>query len=77
MPFDWRQLSAQQMNEHFNPRVACPDAQEHLDRFVARSAQARQAVPGLFDYWWPLAVTNQWVGLINRNATPTSAAPKN
>lgn len=49
MPFDWRQLSAQQMNEHFNPRVACPDAQDHLDRFIARSADAQQSIPGLFD----------------------------
>ncbi len=49
MGFDWRALAAQELERHFNPRVAVPDAQAHLDRFAARSAAARGLIPGRYD----------------------------
>ena len=49
MPFNWRDLPAEQMEQHFNPRAVNPDIQDHVDRYLARSAQARQDVPGRYD----------------------------
>ena len=49
MPFDWRDLPPEQMEQHFNPRVATADTQVHLERFIARSAAARQTMPGRYD----------------------------
>lgn len=49
MTFNWRELPPQALEQHFNPRVACADAQAHLDRFTARSAEARKHVPGDYD----------------------------
>ena len=49
MAFNWRDLPPGQMEEHFNPRFANPDAQDHIDRFTALSSDARQAIPGRYD----------------------------
>jgi arylformamidase len=49
MAFHWRNLPPGQMEEHFNPRFANPDAQDHIDRFTALSSDARQAIPGRYD----------------------------
>jgi len=49
MSFNWRDLPAAELERHFNPRVACPDAQDHIDRYAARSAEARRRVPGIYD----------------------------
>jgi len=49
MPFTWRALPPEQMEQHFNPRVATPDAQRLIDRFISRSVEARQTIPGLYD----------------------------
>ncbi len=49
MTFSWRELPREEMDRHFNPRVAVPDAQAHLDRYAARSAEARRHIPGRYD----------------------------
>ena len=49
MTFDWRSLSAEQMEQQFNPRVAVADAQARLDVYAARSAAARESIPGEYD----------------------------
>ena len=49
MAFDWRSLPPEQMEQHFNPRFVNPDAQHDIDRFIVRSAQARQTIPGRYD----------------------------
>ena len=47
--FDWRSLPPAEMEQHFNPRVANPNASELLEDFVARSAEARERIPGRYD----------------------------
>ena len=49
MTFDWRELSPQQMECHFNPRAAISDAQQLLESFVGRSKSARDKVNGIYD----------------------------
>ena len=49
MSFDWRALPPDEMEQHFNPRVAVPHAQQCLDAFAARSAAVRDAIPGRYD----------------------------
>jgi len=49
MTFDWRALTPDEMESHFNPRVAVPQAQDFLDAFADRSAKVRDAIPGLYD----------------------------
>jgi arylformamidase len=49
MPFNWRELPVDQMEQHFNPRSVNPDIQDHVDRYIARSAEARLASPGQYD----------------------------
>jgi len=49
MSFDWRTLTPAEMETHFNPRVAVPDAQDFLDAYAARSAAARESIPGRYD----------------------------
>lgn len=48
-PFDWRTLTPEEMERHFNPRVSVPNTLELLDGFMARSAQARERLPGRYD----------------------------
>ena len=49
MSLNWRDLSPADLERHFNPRVAVPDAQHLLDDFAARSADARKHIPGRYD----------------------------
>lgn len=49
MSLNWRELPPEELEKHFNPRVAVPDAQSLLDGFAARSAEARKHVPGCYD----------------------------
>ncbi|HZD25465.1 MAG TPA: alpha/beta hydrolase, partial [Alphaproteobacteria bacterium] len=49
MSFDWRAHEAEELERHFNPRVAVPEAAELLERYAARAAAARQALPGTYD----------------------------
>lgn len=46
---NWRELPPAELERHFNPRVAVPDAQRVLDRFAARSAEARKHIAGRYD----------------------------
>lgn len=48
MTFDWRGLPAETLEQHFNPRVACAGAQQHLDDFARRSAATRAHLPGRY-----------------------------
>ena len=38
---DWQQMTDDEVERHFNPRVAAPDAGKHLEHFIAESAAAR------------------------------------
>ncbi|MDF1735289.1 MAG: alpha/beta hydrolase [Minwuia sp.] len=38
---DWQQMSDEEVERHFNPRVAAPDAASHLEHFISESAAAR------------------------------------
>jgi arylformamidase len=49
MTFPWRDQPAPLLEQHCNPRVAVPHFQEALDRYAARSAAARQRLPGVYD----------------------------
>ena len=49
MTFVWRDQPAALLEQHFNPRVAVPTFQEALERYAARSAAARQRIPGVYD----------------------------
>ena len=41
---NWREMSDEVIEAHFNPRVASVDAEGSLARYAARSAEARQAL---------------------------------
>jgi arylformamidase len=47
--FDWRTLSGDELERHFNPRIAVPDALDCLDRYTRRSAECRNTLPGQYD----------------------------
>lgn len=49
MSFNWRALPGEELEQHFNPRVACPDVEQHLARYAALSAEARRGLPGRYD----------------------------
>jgi len=38
---EWQEMSDTELESHFNPRVACPEAATHLAYFAAESAAAR------------------------------------
>lgn len=39
---DWQQMGDDEVERHFNPRVASPDAAAHLEHFISESAAARE-----------------------------------
>ncbi len=39
---DWRRIPEAELESHFNPRVAVPDAEDYLQRLAAASAAARE-----------------------------------
>ena len=49
MTCPWREQPAPLLEQHCNPRVAVPHFQEALERYAARSAAARQRLPGFYD----------------------------
>lgn len=49
MSFDWRAQPDDEIERHFNPRVAVPDAADKLARFAAESEAARARVDGQLD----------------------------
>ena len=44
---NWRDMPDEILEAHFNPRVASHDAQGSLDRYAARSAEARTTLAGI------------------------------
>lgn len=44
--FDWRSLSSEELEPHFNPRLAVPDALDWITRYSERSAEARESLAG-------------------------------
>ena len=49
MTFDWRTSDDEQIERHFNPRVAVADAADQIASFPTRSAAAREALNGHYD----------------------------
>lgn len=47
--YDWRNKSADELEAHFNPRVAVPEALDLLARYQQRSAESRERIPGEYD----------------------------
>lgn len=46
---DWRSMSPQELEAHFNPRVAVPDFERHLAGWTERSERAKTTLPGEYD----------------------------
>lgn len=42
----WKQVPVAELEAHFNPRAAVPDAEDHLARAAARGAEARARLAG-------------------------------
>lgn len=49
MAFDWRSADDATIERHFNPRVAVPDAEAVLTRYIERSAAVRRDIAGTYD----------------------------
>ena len=49
MTFDWRQAADDDIEQHFNPRVAAENAMGHIQGYVARSEAARESLNGRYD----------------------------
>ena len=47
--FNWRDQSADVLEQHYNPRATVANVQQYLDDFAARSATAREQVGGEYD----------------------------
>ena len=73
MTFSWREQPAALLEQHFNPRVAVPSFQEALDRYAARSAAARQRLPGVYDLRY--GTRSQQTFDLHRAALSPSAPP--
>jgi arylformamidase len=73
MTFPWREQPAALLEQHFNPRVAVPSFQEALDRYAARSAAARQRLPGVYDLRY--GTRSQQTFDLHRAALSPSAPP--
>lgn len=46
MAIDWREMSDETVQAHFNPRIAAADAEASLARYASSSAEAREALAG-------------------------------
>ncbi len=73
MTFPWREQPAALLAQHFNPRIAVPDFQEALERYAARSAAARQRLPGVYDLRY--GVRPQQTFDLHRAVPPPTGAP--
>ncbi len=49
MTFDWRKATDEDIERHFNPRVAVADAGDHIARFTGSAAKARGQLAGRYD----------------------------
>ena len=47
--FKWENLSKNDLERHYNPRVAVPNAQDYIDDFIERSDDARKNINGSYD----------------------------
>ena len=47
--FNWKNLTKENLERHYNPRVAVPDAQDYIDDFIERSIVAREKIHGIYD----------------------------
>ncbi|HEX6959142.1 MAG TPA: alpha/beta hydrolase [Ferrovibrio sp.] len=47
--FNWRTLSADELEAQYNPRKSVPDFEQHFTAWVERSASARTRLPGAYD----------------------------
>ena len=47
--FKWENLSKTDLERHYNPRVAVPNAQDYIDDFIERSDEARKNINGSYD----------------------------
>ena len=73
MTFPWREQPAPLLEQHFNPRVAVPHFQEALKRYAARSAAARQRLPGVYDLGYGTRLQQTFD--LHRAASSLSAPP--
>ena len=46
---DWRKMSPQELEAHFNPRAAVPDFERHFIGWIERSQDAKANLPGEYD----------------------------
>lgn len=46
---DWRSMSPQELEAHFNPRAAVPDFERHFAGWTERAAAAKAKLPGEYD----------------------------
>ena len=47
--FKWENLTKNDLERHYNPRVAVPNAQDYIDDFIERSDDARKNISGSYD----------------------------
>jgi len=47
--FEWENLSKDEIERHFNPRVAVPDAQRYIDNYTSKSLEALNQIEGVYD----------------------------
>ena len=47
--FEWENLSKDEIERHFNPRVAVPDAQRYIDNYTSKSLEARMQIEGIYN----------------------------
>ena len=47
--FKWENLTKNDLERHYNPRVAVPNAQDYIDDFIERSDNARKKINGSYD----------------------------
>ena len=45
----WENLTKNDLERHYNPRVSVPNAQDYIDDFIERSDDARKNISGSYD----------------------------
>ena len=46
---DWRNLSSDELESNFNPRIAVPDFASYLEEAQKKASEARKYIPGKID----------------------------
>ena len=67
---DWRSIPSPELEYHFVPRLAIPDASQTFERFAKLSAAALSSLPGPFD----VAYGRDSYEVLDVHAAPPSAA---